>query len=198
MRAEWQLWAHENTILDPTTCAEVVEAALKFPAQQAQVGGYGYNPKVRRSDIRWLQPLDNPEHQDFAALWAFVERRLQTANRNAFGVDCTFMHSMQFTTYRADEEGFFDWHMDTFYSEHARTRTYCLHRKLSMILQLSAPDSYEGGDVEIKATPAPDPAELRKQGAMIVFPSFTQHRVTPVTRGVRHSLVAWMEGPYWR
>lgn len=149
--------------------------------------------------MRWIpHPLDDQENDGFGHLWSLVERRILVANRNAFGVDCSFMQAMQFTTYHGDEEGFFDWHMDTFFAEHNRRRDYCMHRKLTMILQLSDPNSYEGGALEIKANPPPDAEEIRRQGAMIVFPSFTQHRLTPVTRGVRHSLVAWMEGPYWR
>jgi PKHD-type hydroxylase len=46
-------------------------------------------------------------------------------------------------------------------------------------------------------TPSPDPALLRRRGAMIVFPSFVYHRVIPVKRGVRYSLVGWYEGPHF-
>jgi len=37
--------------------------------------------------------------------------------------------------------------------------------------------------------------QIRKQGTVIVFPSFLKHRVTEVTRGKRYSLVQWLNGP---
>jgi PKHD-type hydroxylase len=193
------LWADDGNRIEPTDCAELVGLCMKLPAQKATVGGTGYDPKIRRSEVRWIKHRDDePTHAEFSEMWDFVERRFKTANRNAFGVDITYTHSMQFTSYYANEEGCFDWHMDTFFSEHNRTREYCLHRKLSMVLQLTDPSQYEGGVLELKANPPPDPELLAKQGAMVVFPSFLQHRVTPVTRGARHVLVCWAEGPFWR
>ncbi len=194
MNAEWQMWAHDNNRLDPTSCAEIIHRAMKITPQRAEVGGRGVDESVRRSDLRWI----TWEHEEFRPLWELVERRIHTANRNAFGVDISYMHSLQFTEYDGAENGCFDWHMDTFFSEHARTRAYTLHRKLTCIVQLTAPDAYEGGRLEIEAFPPPDETELRRQGTMIVFPSFVRHRLHPVTSGVRHSLVTWMEGAQWR
>ena len=66
-----------------------------------------------------------------------------------------------------------------------------------MVLQLSRPDEYEGGRLELDRD-QPTKGEFDARGTVIIFPSFLKHRVTQVTRGVRHSLVGWMEGPNFR
>ena len=67
-----------------------------------------------------------------------------------------------------------------------------------MVVQLTDPSEYEGGNLELQWHEPPGFENLRKRGTIIVFPSFLKHRVTPVTRGIRHSMVSWMEGPKWR
>jgi len=78
-------------------------------------------------------------------------------------------------------------------------------RKLSFSLQLSHADDYDGGDLEMASLArdyhpeltGPSPL-MRQHGHLIIFPSFTLHRVTPVTRGVRHAIVGWIHGPPFR
>lgn len=66
-----------------------------------------------------------------------------------------------------------------------------------MTIQLSDTDAYEGGDLQfminnkIENTP-------REKGTIIIFPSFIMHRVTPITKGTRHSIVGWVSGPPYR
>ena len=67
-------------------------------------------------------------------------------------------------------------------------------RKLSLSLQLSAPEDYEGGDLELWFGGEPVKAN-RERGMITFFPSYVMHRVTPVTKGVRYSLVCWVSGP---
>ena len=195
MLAEWQLWSDESNILSKKTCDELISVCLEMPGADATVGGLGeVNRDLRRSRLRWLHRND----ERFTGLRGFILDRFETANRDAFGVDINYLPSLQFTSYYGDEEGCFNWHMDTFFSTHIRGHTRMAHRKLSCVIMLSDPESYEGGSLELEAYPPPDAVELRKQGAMIIFPSLTKHRVTPVTSGARHTLVAWMEGPPWR
>jgi len=68
------------------------------------------------------------------------------------------------------------------------------------VCQLSSPEEYEGGEFEMQPLHLNAPAQehLRTQGTVLVFPSFVVHKVNPITKGTRHSLVAWMEGPKWR
>jgi PKHD-type hydroxylase len=67
-------------------------------------------------------------------------------------------------------------------------------RKLSLVVQLSSPDEYEGGGLEIMASS--EPVQVTKEkGLICAFPSFILHRVTPVTKGTRRTLVIWIAGP---
>ena len=73
------------------------------------------------------------------------------------------------------------------------------HRKLSCVIQLTPPDQYEGGDLQLlDVGQFPLASDIRQQGSVLFFPSFFLHRATPVTRGTRHSIAAWFEGPKWR
>jgi PKHD-type hydroxylase len=92
---------------------------------------------------------------------------------------------LQFTRYQAPGEHY-EWHID----RGMQTGT----RKLSLSLQLSDPDDYEGGDLEMWFGGEPTKAS-RERGMMTFFPSYVMHRVTPVTKGVRYSLVCWISGP---
>jgi PKHD-type hydroxylase len=193
MKAEWQLWANESNLIDKATCAEIINLALQIPPKEGTTGGGKINQTARRSQVRWL----SGRNEEFKPVHELIEHRIRKANRNVFGLDINYLPPLQFTTYESSELGHFDWHHDVFFSDHNRERSTTTHRKLSAVLQLSDPESYEGGDFELEAYPPPG-IEFKKQGAMLVFPSLFRHRVTPVTKGVRHTLVAWMEGPYWR
>ena len=70
-------------------------------------------------------------------------------------------------------------------------------RKLSLSLQLTDPSQYEGCDLQFQGGRRIETAP-RTRGALIAFPSYVLHRVTPITRGVRKSLVCWVSGPEFR
>lgn len=110
-------------------------------------------------------------------------------NHERYGYDLLgFHHELQLARY--GEGDFFDWHLDFGAGEIS-------HRKLSVSVQLSNSDEYEGGDLQFminqKVINAP-----RTKGTVVVFPSFIMHRVTPITKGVRQSIVAWLAGPPYR
>jgi PKHD-type hydroxylase len=192
MNAMWQLWEGR---FSKGFCDRIISLASLLPEQQAVVGSDGVNSKadttVRRSKVRWL----NGTMPDFKDFYLDLVDMFRDGNRRAFGAELWHLHEMQFTQYDAADEGFYNWHNDVLWD-----LPNCGHRKLSMVIQLSDPSEYEGGDLEIQPlySRPPDPMVLRKQGNVIVFPSFLMHRVTPVTKGTRYSLVAWMEGPKWR
>lgn len=88
---------------------------------------------------------------------------------------------------RYASSGLYDWHMD---------HDGFPHRKISNSVQLSNENDYEDGSLEFMDGPHIRQA-LRTQGTAVAFPSYFLHRVTPVTQGVRHSLVVWIGGaPY--
>jgi PKHD-type hydroxylase len=186
MKALWRMWPG---IIPAETCAQIIEKAMKLPPQQAVIGANAYHPETRESELRWIYY----ENRDFPDLFETARRHFERANAEAFGVDASYIPSFQFTTYHAARLGHYRWHTDVFWeSDNA------CDRKLSMVMQLSPEHAYKGGELELDVHSPPPAGELRRQGTVIVFPSFVHHRVMPVTDGTRHSLVAWQEGPRWR
>ena len=102
-----------------------------------------------------------------------------------------FSEDLQYTRY--NEDSFYGWHTDSGIPTICDPRTSHPQRKLSLTLQLSAPHEYEGGDFQINATRLNTCP--KEQGLVIVFPSHSLHQVTPVTKGIRRSLVVWLCGP---
>jgi PKHD-type hydroxylase len=91
---------------------------------------------------------------------------------------------------RYEVGGHFDWHKDYGNGEISV-------RKLTLVVQLSHPEDYEGGDLEFIGETTSEP-ELKEYGTAVIFPSFVCHRVTPITSGQRISLVCWISGPPYR
>ena len=184
MRNWWELWPEG---LPSDYCDALVERARQLPAAEATVDhetDARDTPDLRRSTVRWLD--DDP------VLTADIMLFARKANRNSFGFDIDEPVGIQFAEYHHTNAGTFGWHQDVNWVDPAPSR-----RKLSFIAQLSDPSSYEGGDFEFQGPINPGP-ELRNKGAVLIFPSFLYHRVTPVTSGIRYSLVSWVVGPNWR
>lgn len=102
----------------------------------------------------------------------------------------TGKEQLQFAKYY--EGAFYDWHRDCDVDSE-------LYRKLSVTVQLSDPKDYEGGELQFKnywGTMESEISEdILKRGTVIVFPSAILHKVHPVTKGMRYSLVQWYNGP---
>lgn len=164
------------------------ERAIKAD-QRAQVGG-GEDPeilsKIRRSHISWMS-CDKDNEWVFSKL-AHVASSL---NSQFYRLDLTgFGEPLQLTNYDQSENGMYGWHQD-----YGGKRN--ISRKLSMVLQLTDPAQYEGGNLQVLSSA--NPMNVRKQrGLIAVFPSYQLHQVTPVTQGSRQSLVAWLSGPAFR
>ena len=109
-----------------------------------------------------------------------------------FQTTITTLPALQFTEY-SDVGHKYDMHHDVDYN-----RQDGLHRKLSIVVQLSDPEEYEGGVLTFAHTQNPDPDSLIKRGSIICFLSYLEHGVSPITSGSRTSLVGWFEGPRWR
>jgi PKHD-type hydroxylase len=118
---------------------------------------------------------------------------IRKSNRTNFGFDITSMNEIQYTEYHAEAGGKYGWHHDVFWEN-----TMPFDRKLSIVVQLSDPKDYEGGEFEFFGMPSPNTNDWKPRGSLLIFPSFFQHRVLPITRGTRISLVSWIEGPKWR
>lgn len=139
---------------------------------------------IRKSQIKWMPPELDKTEWIYEKLMSFA----LNANLDLWKFDLsTIRDAIQYTEYDGNENGGYDWHMDM-------GRFPYSHRKVSITVQLSDPDDYEGGDLEIW-TGGVDPIKApRQKGAVVLFPSYLMHRVTPVTKGVRKSLVLWVGG----
>jgi len=92
--------------------------------------------------------------------------------------------SIQYSVYTGEDQGYYDWHIDAMRNH---------KRKISAVIQLSDPSEYEGGELQVQ-NGGVTVAEKAK-GSFIIFPSWMTHKVTPVTQGVRKTLVLWVDGP---
>lgn len=133
-------------------------------------------PKVRRGRATFIR------HESLSAR---IAEAVRSVNERFYRFETSGNEPLQLAEYAVGD--FYDWHLDIGPGKAAL-------RKLSASVQLSAPDEYDGGELEIWGSGKTD----RAQGTLIVFPSYLLHRVVPVTRGVRRSLVAWFFGatPY--
>lgn len=188
MKDEWCYWMNAFTREE---CESIIQAAKKLPEQSATIGQNSLpaDSGFRRSIIRWVDPVVNPE---FTWVYDKLWNINRTVNHSWFGFNITHLPPLQFTEYDESYMGEYKSHQDTFWLAEN-------HRKLSMVLQLSPESEYEGGSLVLENTtnnPSEgDMAAMRQQGTVIAFASFMFHRLTPVTRGKRYSLVAWFEGP---
>tara|TARA_R100001143_G_scaffold24637_1_gene25063 strand:+ start:514 stop:1146 length:633 start_codon:yes stop_codon:yes gene_type:complete len=149
--------------------------------------------KIRTSDIAWTS-----EQWIYDAIWPFMEE----ANKRAgWKYDITGAEGLQITRYK--KGGFYCFHRDgkgDHLSAYDMPDKEFLHgnvRKLSMTVLLN--DNYEGGEFQFatynKEKCEISVPEVNKIGSIVVFPSYMEHGVSPVTKGTRHSLVAWFLGP---
>lgn len=176
----WAWWGDAFTNDELNFLQEKAKAA----SLQAGVGGTRDNLKfdVRRSQVDWLDNTTNTK-------WIFERLAHIGANLNAsyFRLQLSgFGEPLQLTNYDQAENGMYGWHLDC-------GGNVSVSRKLSMAVQLSDPSEYEGGELQIFTGSQPQSIP-KKRGLIAVFPSFTLHQVTPVTKGSRQSLVAWISG----
>lgn len=145
---------------------------------------------VRISDVGWV-PLANDTIWIYDLLSIIVRR----INGEFYKFDLFgFSEPLQYTIYNGNliDGGHYTWHQDS-----SNISTEFGTRKLTLVVQLSHPYEYEGGDLEILYGDTPHKVD-KKRGTVIAFPSWQLHRVTPTTAGIRKSLVVWITGPSWR
>lgn len=165
-----------------------LQQKAKEATQEAQVGGGNggeVNPNIRRSELNWL-------YKDPECAWVFerLAHVVSSLNTDYFGFDLTgFGEAIQLTNYHESKQGTYDWHQDF--------GSTGISRKLSLVMQLSDPATYEGGELQL-LTKRESTAIKKQRGLIVAFPAWTLHRVTPVVKGSRQSLVAWISGPAFK
>lgn len=145
----------------------------------------------RKSNIKWI-----PQNPEWQWLYAKLISMASEANKEVWGFD---LHStpeeIQYTEYESNELGKYDWHQDI-------GDGMLSTRKVSITVQLSNSNEYEGGDLcfwrggdslDTNTVIAP-----RGKGNVVIFPSYLLHSVKPVTKGTRKSFVLWLGGGHYK
>ena len=191
----------------PEKVVDLIEEDLteNFDPQMAdsRLHGDALNKEKRNSQNAWIPT----QHWVGGFLWHYIQR----ANRENFLYDlhCIDGESMQYTMYRPGQ--YYKWHNDAGLATQYKpvsvgnradglaqdlvNEQIEMVRKLSFAMQLSDPDDYEGGNVQLLDEAGNSYMAPRKRGSIMLFDSRTQHRVQKVTKGIRKSIVGWTVGP---
>ncbi len=186
-------WARDRLAVYPAAasadiCDRILAAGAALPLAQGPLfsersGERFFDPEIRLTNVGWFTARD----------WLFELMEGFAGRANAgwqYAIDDA--DPMQFAVYRRND--FFEWHKDML-----RLRQSAI-RKISVVLQLTAPDQYSGGRLEFLDNDhgifASDAFVAR--GSVAVFSTLLKHRVTPIKRGERCSLTAWFKGPPFR
>lgn len=155
------------------------------------------NKNIRTSDVRFYDYDDNNNQTK----WIFERLNyiIEQINNQLYGFELNGFSFFQYTEYQGSENARYDYHTDMLYGENKpsdRPET----RKLSLTLCLNEQGiDYEGGEFQINLGDVNQPNTVDvTTGRAILFPSWVIHRVAPVTKGVRKSLVVWVEGPKFK
>jgi len=180
--AVYKYWVFKNAV-DKDTCKQIIDLGKgkwgKGTVGQKEV----VDTKIRKSDVVW----SNDEWL-FDICWGFLHAANQNSNWNFEISSC---ESMQVTKYKTN--GYYNFHQDgngfTRFNNPSNKFIHGTTRKLSMTIVLN--EDYEGGEFEFFQD---DNLIKEKTGTVIVFPSYIVHKVRPVTKGTRYSLVTWFCG----
>ena len=143
---------------------------------------------IRESIVSWLSCQSETEWFFNRLSWITRQLNGQFYKFDLYG----FCEDMQFTVYNGETNGHYTWHVDAGAKDSSMPP-----RKFSLVLQLSDPTDYEGGDLQVFTSAEPT-SITKKRGLIAAFPSYTLHRVTPITSGIRKTLVVWASGPSFK
>jgi len=173
---------------------EIIKNLIKSSEKEKGIVGSANNTfseikDIRDSYIKWLNPDQNTQ-------WIFekISAIVNEFNLKFFGMDLTQTEAIQLTEYDSKYQGFYGQHCDNAYGM-KDTR----NRKLSLTMQLSKPEEYEGGDLRLYINSFKTfETASRDYGSLTLFRSHIIHEVMPVTKGTRYSLVTWVNGPLFK
>ena len=173
-------------------CDKIIEHGKQQVVEEAKVADETLQ-QARNSSIAWMQD---------PWLYEAIEPFIQEANvRAGWNFDWFASEMCQFTVYK--EKQYYDWHQDSHQKPYDKPDSpeHGMIRQLSVTVSLEDGDNYEGGNLEFDLRNREDSQSVilsaeqaRAKGSIIVFPSFVWHRVAPVTKGTRYSLVIWSIG----
>lgn len=190
----WYLSSHnyqDFSFSDDVFTEDEVNSIIKlgnlFQERQAEIGGGfvgGVNKNIRDCQVSWITPNDH-------TVWIYERLTdiINQANEEIFKFNLTKIQTLQFTKYNEKNKEFYNKHTDA-----GPGLKPPEDRKLSIVVQLSDPSEYEGGDLCLYTGKDPIIVQ-KKKGRVVFFPSYMLHEVTPVTKGTRYTLVGWIVGP---
>ena len=208
------IWYHTGLPKDIVNILDdYVSENFDSEMRDSELLGRHKDKNKRNSENAWI----DTNHWIAGFIWHYVNK----ANRENFRYDLTNIdgENLQYTKY--SEGQYYNWHNDAGISNYYKPqyvgnsgnfdddpnnlqttdflKASCeLVRKLSFTLQLSDPDEYEGGNVQLIDEAGRSYIAPRQRGTIILFDSRTQHRVIKVKKGVRKSIVGWVLGPRWK
>jgi PKHD-type hydroxylase len=180
-------WAYAEKVFTEEECSQIINFCL---TKKQEKGLINLNDNtdidtIRKNRIVWIEETNNELHFVYQKLTNFIV----DVNNNFFNFDLYgFTEDIQFTIYD-NKKDHYDWHIDKILGNQIR--------KLSIIVQLSKESDYEGCDFECKFGTNSDILS-KSQGTVIAFPSYVLHKVNPLKKGKRYSLVAWIGGPNFK
>ena len=196
-----------KSALTPKFCDDVIKYGLSKNEEMAQTGNI--KKKLNKEEIKTMKQVRNSDIAWLDDLWIYKEIHpyVDKANKKAgWNFQWDFSESCQFTKYKLNQ--YYDWHCDSYSKPFNQPNNINKHgkiRKLSVTCQLTDGSEYEGGELEFDFRDY-DPSkrdeskhlikakEILPKGSIVVFPSHLWHRVKPVRKGIRYSLVLWNIG----
>jgi PKHD-type hydroxylase len=196
-----------KSALTPKFCDDVIKYGLSKNEEMAQTGNI--KKKLNKEEIKTMKQVRNSDIAWLDDLWIYKEIHpyVDKANEKAgWNFQWDFSESCQFTKYKLNQ--YYDWHCDSYSKPFNQPNNINKHgkiRKLSVTCQLTDGSEYEGGELEFDFRDY-DPSkrdeskhlikakEILPKGSIVVFPSHLWHRVKPVRKGTRYSLVLWNIG----
>ena len=199
-------WCFKSA-LPPRLCDDIIKYGLSKAETIARTGGYE-DKNLSKNQIKDMKRKRNSDLVWLSETWIYKEIHpyIHEANKEAgWNFEWDWSEACQFTKYKLNQ--YYDWHCDSWEKPYDKPGTpeHGKIRKLSMTCQLTDGSEYRGGELEFDFRNY-DPhmrdeskhrvqcKEILPKGSIIVFPSFVWHRVKPVTKGVRYSLVVWNVG----
>ena len=198
MQFKYNYWYFQS-VLTPRFCDDVIEYGNLHKKTIGYIGSFDPKQNLSKKQIKNIQKKRKSSLAWLTDNWIYREilPYVTMANKNAgWNFDLDGPEACQFTEYDVGE--YYGWHYDMYTEDRKKTR------KLSVTCTLSNPEDYDGGELEfsihnperkkhlIKCT------EIKPRGSIIVFPSYVWHRVKPVTKGKRYSLVIWNQGDRYK
>lgn len=151
----------------------------------------GNVPRLRKTIIKWIEL-----NLDTNWLYRKIILEINKQNQENFNYILRFVENLQFSEYNENQQGFYSEHYDC--GDKKTIQNYIDIRKLSFSIQLDSPDDYEGGDLILYPKNYEKIIVPKEKGTIIFFESDILHEVTPVKKGIRRSLVSWVQGPNLR